>query len=34
MGAAGVYYTLVTSILAVMTSKKKFGGKKSTNKTW
>uniref|UniRef100_A0A8P4K650 Glucose-6-phosphatase n=1 Tax=Dicentrarchus labrax TaxID=13489 RepID=A0A8P4K650_DICLA len=32
MGAAGVYYTLVTSILAIMTSKKKYGSKKSTNK--
>ncbi|XP_078135377.1 glucose-6-phosphatase catalytic subunit 1 isoform X1 [Sander vitreus] len=31
MGAAGVYYTLVTSILAIMTSKKKYGSKKSTN---
>ncbi|XP_029312333.1 glucose-6-phosphatase catalytic subunit 1 [Cottoperca gobio] len=34
MGAAGVYYILVTSILAIMTSKKKFGNKKSTNKEW
>lgn len=34
MGAAGVYYTLVTSILAIMTSKKKHGSKKSTNKEW
>ncbi|CAK6965004.1 glucose-6-phosphatase catalytic subunit 1 [Scomber scombrus] len=34
MGAAGVYYTLVTSILAIVTSKKKFGSKKSSNKDW
>lgn len=34
MGAAGVYYTLVTSILVIMTSKKKYGNKKSTNKDW
>ncbi|XP_010793727.1 glucose-6-phosphatase-like [Notothenia coriiceps] len=34
MGAAGVYYTLVTSILAIMTTKKKFGIKKSSNKDW
>ncbi|XP_058476386.1 glucose-6-phosphatase catalytic subunit 1 [Solea solea] len=34
MGAAGVYYTLVTSILMVMTSKKKHGSKKSTNAEW
>lgn len=34
MGAAGVYYTLVTSILAITTSKKKFGSKKSNNKDW
>lgn len=31
MGAAGVYYTLVTSILAILTSKKTRGSKKSTN---
>ncbi|KAE8283944.1 Glucose-6-phosphatase [Larimichthys crocea] len=29
-----VYYTLVTSILAIMTSKKKYGTKKPTNKEW
>ncbi|XP_033962710.1 glucose-6-phosphatase catalytic subunit 1 [Pseudochaenichthys georgianus] len=34
MGAAGVYYTLVTSILAIMITKKKFGIKKSSNKDW
>ncbi|KAG8008770.1 Glucose-6-phosphatase [Nibea albiflora] len=34
MGAAGVYYTLVTSILAIMTSKKKYATKKPTNKEW
>lgn len=34
MGAAGVYYTLVTSILAIVTSKKKYGSKKSPNKDW
>ncbi|XP_029933560.1 glucose-6-phosphatase catalytic subunit 1 isoform X3 [Myripristis murdjan] len=33
MGAAGVYYTLVTSILAIAASKKKYGNKKSSNKT-
>lgn len=31
MGAAGVYYTLVTSILALTFSKKKHGSKKNTN---
>ncbi|KAM6898766.1 glucose-6-phosphatase catalytic subunit 1 [Lycodopsis pacificus] len=34
MGAAGVYYTLVTSILTIVTSKRKYGGKKSTNKEY
>ncbi|XP_056285808.1 glucose-6-phosphatase catalytic subunit 1 [Pseudoliparis swirei] len=34
MGAAGVYYTLVTSILAIVTSKKKYGGKKSPDRDW
>ncbi|XP_055006186.1 glucose-6-phosphatase catalytic subunit 1 [Boleophthalmus pectinirostris] len=34
MGAAGVYYTLVTSILAIMTSKKKIGSKKTNKKDW
>lgn len=31
MGAAGIYYTLVTSILAILASKKTRGSKKSTN---
>ena len=30
MGAAGVYYTLVTSVLAIMLSKKK----KAASKNW
>ncbi|KAF7666175.1 hypothetical protein LDENG_00117660 [Lucifuga dentata] len=34
MGAAGIYYTLVTSILAIMNCKKKFGNKKSTKSSW
>ncbi|XP_051927489.1 LOW QUALITY PROTEIN: glucose-6-phosphatase catalytic subunit 1 [Hippocampus zosterae] len=34
MGAAGVYYTLVTSILAVTASKKKHGGRKSSNNSY
>ncbi|XP_040032395.2 glucose-6-phosphatase catalytic subunit 1 [Gasterosteus aculeatus] len=34
MGAASVYYTLVTSILAVMTSKNKHGGQRTTSKDW
>lgn len=34
MGAAGVYYTLVTSILTVVASQKKYGSKKSSNKNW
>lgn len=34
MGAAGVYYTLVTSILAIMTSKKNTGSMKTTQKEW
>uniref|UniRef100_A0A8C6U925 Glucose-6-phosphatase n=1 Tax=Neogobius melanostomus TaxID=47308 RepID=A0A8C6U925_9GOBI len=34
MGAAAVYYTLVTSILAIMISKKKIGVKKSTKNEW
>ncbi|XP_028263309.1 glucose-6-phosphatase catalytic subunit 1 [Parambassis ranga] len=29
MGAAGVYYTLVTSVLTIMTTKRKHGGNKS-----
>jgi len=29
MGAAGIYYTLVTSILAVVAHKKKPGSRKS-----
>lgn len=32
MGAAGVYYTLVTSILAITAGKKKNGSKKSTGR--
>nr|XP_061787806.1 glucose-6-phosphatase catalytic subunit 1-like isoform X2 [Nerophis lumbriciformis] len=31
MGAAGVYYTLVTSILAITASKRKHGNRKSSN---
>lgn len=34
MGAAGVYYTLVTSILALAVSEKKHGSKKNTNRGW
>lgn len=34
MGAAGVYYTLVTSILTIVTSQKKYGSKKSSNMNW
>lgn len=34
MGAAGVYYTLVTSILTLTVSKKEHGSKKNTNKGW
>lgn len=34
MGAAGVYYTLVTSILALAVSKTKHGSKKNTNRGW
>ncbi|CAN9508664.1 unnamed protein product [Ophioblennius macclurei] len=34
MGAAGVYYTLVTAVLAVMTSKKKLGSKRSSSRDW
>ncbi|XP_029954659.1 glucose-6-phosphatase catalytic subunit 1 [Salarias fasciatus] len=34
MGAAGVYYTLVTSILALLTTKKKFGSKKNAGRDW
>lgn len=32
MGAAGIYYTLVTSILAILTSKKTHGRRKTTNR--
>lgn len=34
MGAAGVYYTLVTSILAIATSEKNQGGRTPTNRDW
>ncbi|CAL1599980.1 unnamed protein product [Knipowitschia caucasica] len=34
MGAAGVYYTLVTSILALLSTKKKMGMKKPSQKDW
>ncbi|XP_077358700.1 glucose-6-phosphatase catalytic subunit 1 [Festucalex cinctus] len=34
MGAAGVYYTLVTSILALTARKKKHGGRKSPNNSY
>ncbi|XP_061562096.1 LOW QUALITY PROTEIN: glucose-6-phosphatase catalytic subunit 1-like [Phycodurus eques] len=34
MGAASVYYTLVTSILAIAATKKKHGGRKSSNNSY
>ncbi|XP_004086877.1 glucose-6-phosphatase [Oryzias latipes] len=34
MGAAGVYYTLVTSILAILTSRTQQNSKPSSNKDW
>lgn len=34
MGAAGVYYTLVTSILALAVSKKKHGSRKNSDRGW
>ncbi|XP_034050458.1 glucose-6-phosphatase [Thalassophryne amazonica] len=34
MGAAGIYYTLVTSILAVMATERKRGNNKYTRKNW
>ncbi|XP_028331448.1 glucose-6-phosphatase catalytic subunit 1 [Gouania willdenowi] len=34
MGAASVYYTLVTSILSILTSKKKSGNRKSSSREW
>lgn len=34
MGAAGIYYTLVTSILAILTSKKTHRSKNSSDRHW
>lgn len=32
MGAAGIYYTLVTSVLAILTSKKTYGSRNSADR--
>lgn len=34
MGAAGIYYTLVTSILAILTSKETNGSRNSADRHW
>lgn len=34
MGAAGIYYTLVTSILALLTSKKTSRSRSSADRRW
>lgn len=32
MGAAGIYYTLVTSVLAILTSKTTYGSRNSADR--
>lgn len=34
MGAAGVYYTLVTSVLALLTSRKTHGSRNPAHRRW
>lgn len=34
MGAAGIYYTLVTSILTILTSKKTHGRRTPSDRHW